>query len=104
MCEYPQTIGDISISTPKFSLTKRTASVIAKKESLLQHLGPPTVPIASSDLAVILFDKPKFAPPSGVDPEMIEMKIPLLIPAPQAPHALLRYDSLKICVLHKILI
>src|SRR5699024_1398618 len=54
-------------------------------ESLLQQRGPPTSPIASSALAVILCDNPKFSPPRGVEPVIIETNIPALIPAPQAP-------------------
>ena len=56
-----------------------------RKESLLQHLGPPISPIALSDLAVILCDSAKGSCASGVELEMIEINIPELIPAPQAP-------------------
>ena len=54
-------------------------------ESLLQQRGPPTSPIASSALAVILWDRPKLSFPRGVDPVIMEINIPELIPAPQAP-------------------
>ena len=62
-----------------------TASRIARYESLLQQRGPPTLPILSRALAVILLERPQASCARGVAPVMIDMYIPALIPAPQAP-------------------
>ena len=58
---------------------------MAIQESLLQHLGPPMLPIASSALEVILLARTQGSFLSGVAPEIIDINIPVLIPAPQAP-------------------
>ena len=56
-----------------------------KKESRLQQRGPPISPICPSAAAVILCDSANGSSVSGVDREMIETNIPVLIPAPHAP-------------------
>lgn len=61
------------------------ADRIESQESRLQHLGPPISPIASSDLEVILWDRANGSTDNGVDFEMMEMNMPELIPAAQAP-------------------
>ena len=61
------------------------AARIDKNESLLQQRGPPISPICSSELAVILCDSANGSFSKGVDFEMMEINIPELIPAPQAP-------------------
>lgn len=43
------------------------------------------LPIASSALEVILLARPQGSFLSGVAPEIIDINIPVLIPAPQAP-------------------
>ena len=60
-------------------------SIHNKYESLLQHLGPSMLPMESSAFDVILLDSPQGLPVRGVAFEMIEMNIPVLMPAPQAP-------------------
>ena len=74
-----------SIEIPKFSSTKSTADKMDKKESLLQHRGPPTLPICSKDLEVIRWDKRNGSAANGVDLEMMDTNIPVLMPAPHAP-------------------
>ncbi len=59
--------------------------MIDRNESLLQQRGPPISPISSSDLAVILCDNANGSFSKGVDFEMMDINIPELIPAPQAP-------------------
>ena len=56
-----------------------------RNESLLQQRGPPTVPIRSRAFDVIKWDRAKGSTASGVDFEIIETNMPVLIPAPQAP-------------------
>ncbi len=51
----------------------------------MQQRGPPTVPITSSDFAVMRWDKAKGSPERGVESEMMETNMPVLMPAPQAP-------------------
>ena len=63
----------------------RTASRTAVKVSLLQHLGPPISPMASSALAVIRLESPQDFPARGVAPVTMLMKMPALTPAPQQP-------------------
>ena len=50
---YEQTGTVRFISTPRCSRTKSTAARIARKESRLQHRGPPALPIFSRARAVI---------------------------------------------------
>ena len=83
--EKSHTISPISISTPSFSLANCTACWIDKNEFLLQHLAPPISPIALSEREVMRFDKPNSVVFNGVDPVTMEINIPELIPAPQAP-------------------
>ena len=73
------------ISTPKCSFTKSIAARMERNEPLLQHRGPPISATLSSDFAVILCKRAKGSIVSGVDFEMIEINIPELTPAPQAP-------------------
>lgn len=75
----------LSISMPKCAFTKSTAERIEIKESRLQHLGPPISPILLSDSAVIRCERAKGLFFNGVDSEMIEINMPELMPAPQAP-------------------
>lgn len=56
-----------------------------RNESLLQQRGPPISPIFSSDFAVILCDSENGSFAKGVDFEIMDINIPELIPAPQAP-------------------
>ena len=56
-----------------------------RNESLLQQRGPPISPICPSDLAVILCDSANGSFAKGVDFEIMDINIPELIPAPQAP-------------------
>ena len=56
-----------------------------RNESLLQQRGPPISPICPSDLAVILCDRANGSFAKGVDFEIMDINIPELIPAPQAP-------------------
>ena len=58
----------------------------AVKESLLQHLGPPSSAIDLSALEVIRFDSFHDRPVSGVAFVIILMNIPVLTAAPQHPH------------------
>ena len=51
--ENSHIISGRSISTSKFSLAKSIADRIERNESLLQHRGPPILPISPNDFAVI---------------------------------------------------
>ena len=65
----------------------RDAALRAENESLLQHLGPPTDPIASRHLDVMMLHLPHDSPDSGVDPVMMLYAIPQLTAAPQHPQS-----------------
>ena len=56
-----------------------------RNESLLQQRGPPTSPICPSESAVILCDSANGSLAKGVDFEIMDINMPELIPAPQAP-------------------
>lgn len=70
---------------PKCSSANSMAHKMDKNESLLQHLGPPILPICSNDFEVMKWDRRNASSASGVDPEMMDTNIPVLSPAPQAP-------------------
>lgn len=76
---------DDFISTPRFSFTKSIAERMAMYKSRLQQRGPFTFPICMRAQEVILFDKPHSSDFKGVHEVMIEINIPVLIPAPHAP-------------------
>ena len=61
------------------------AERMERKESLLQQRGPPIAPMLPRDFAVILCDRANGSFAKGVDFEIMEINIPELIPAPQAP-------------------
>ena len=51
----------------------------------LVALGPPTCPILARDLEVMPWARLKGSSARGVEPEIIDTNMPLLMPAPQAP-------------------
>ena len=56
-----------------------------RKESRLQHRGPPISPMRPRDLDVIWRESANGSTASGVDLEMMETNMPELMPAPHAP-------------------
>ena len=62
-----------------------TARRMDRKESLLQHLGPPISAILPKDCDVIILDMANGSFCRGVDLDIMEMNNPALMPAPQAP-------------------
>ena len=77
--------SSICIFILRYSSANFTASITAKYESLLQHLGPPFSLMLFKALEVIRFAMLHSSIDRGVALVTMETNIPVLIPAPQAP-------------------
>lgn len=77
--------SDRFISTPKCSLTKSTAVSTDRYESRLQQRGPPFKATCSKARAVIRLHSLHVSVAKGVLRVTTDMKMPVLMAAPQAP-------------------
>lgn len=82
---WVQMISDLSILMPVTSSAYSMAVRMDIYELRLQHRGPPVSPSRANEREVIRFECPQASSARGVEAVMIDINIPVLTAAPQAP-------------------